>query len=45
MEVQQDFRDLLALFNAHKVDYVIVGAYALGRKKDIVDLEAIGEES
>jgi len=29
MEVQQDFRDLLALFNAHKVDYLIVGAYAL----------------
>jgi len=30
MEVQQDFRDLLALFNKHKVDYIIVGAYALG---------------
>ncbi len=29
MEVQQDFRDLLALFNAHKVDYTIVGAHAL----------------
>ncbi|OIP38605.1 hypothetical protein AUJ95_06620 [Candidatus Desantisbacteria bacterium CG2_30_40_21] len=29
MEVQSDFRDLLALFNAHKVDYMIVGAYAL----------------
>jgi len=30
MEVQQDFRDLLELFNKHKVDYLIVGAYALG---------------
>ena len=30
MEVQQDFKELLALFNMHKVDYVIVGAYALG---------------
>jgi hypothetical protein len=30
MEVQQDFRNLLALFNKHKVDYVLVGAYALG---------------
>ena len=30
MEVQQDFRDLLALFNEHKVEYIIVGAYALG---------------
>lgn len=29
MEVQQDFRDLLALFNKHEVDYMIVGAYAL----------------
>jgi hypothetical protein len=29
MEVQQDFKDLLALFNAHEVDYIIVGAYAL----------------
>ena len=30
MEVQQDFRDLLKLFNKHEVDYIIVGAYALG---------------
>ena len=30
MEVQQDFRDLLELFNKNKVDYIIVGAYALG---------------
>lgn len=29
MEVQQDFRELLALLNAHGVDYVIVGDYAL----------------
>jgi hypothetical protein len=29
MEVQQDFKDLLALFNKHEVDYIIVGAYAL----------------
>jgi hypothetical protein len=29
MEVQPDFRGLLALLNAHKVDYMIVGAYAL----------------
>ena len=29
MEVQPDFRDLLALFNAHRVDYMIVGGYAL----------------
>ncbi len=30
MEVQQDFRDLLALFNKHNVEFIIVGAYAMG---------------
>ncbi|MBW2644977.1 MAG: nucleotidyltransferase [Deltaproteobacteria bacterium] len=29
MEVQPDFKDLLALLNAHKVEYIIVGGYAL----------------
>jgi hypothetical protein len=29
MEVQKDFRDLFELLNAHKVEYMIVGAYAL----------------
>ena len=29
MAVQPDFKDLLVLFNANKVDYIIVGAYAL----------------
>jgi hypothetical protein len=29
MEAQKDFRELLELFNGHKVEYVIVGAYAL----------------
>jgi len=29
MEVQKDFRDLLELLNAHKVEYLVVGAYAL----------------
>lgn len=29
MEVQKDFKELLELFNGHKVDYMIVGAYAL----------------
>jgi hypothetical protein len=29
MEVQQDFKELLELFNAHKVKYLIVGSYAL----------------
>ncbi len=29
MEISRDFKELLELLNAHKVDYVIVGAYAL----------------
>jgi hypothetical protein len=29
MEVQKDFRDLLELLNVHKVEYMIVDAYAL----------------
>jgi hypothetical protein len=29
MEANPDFKDLLKLFNAHKVEYIIVGAYAL----------------
>ena len=29
MEAQPDFRELLALFNAHRVEHMIVGAYAL----------------
>jgi hypothetical protein len=29
MEVQTDFKELLKLFNEHKVEYIIVGAYAL----------------
>jgi len=30
MEIYPDFRDLLTLFNAHRVEYVIVGGYAVG---------------
>ncbi len=29
MEVQNDFKELLELFNEHKVEYMIVGSYAL----------------
>ena len=29
MELQPDFKELLVLLNAHKVDYLIVGGYAL----------------
>ena len=30
MEMQEDFKELLALFDKHKVEYIIVGAFALG---------------
>jgi hypothetical protein len=29
MEAQRDFEELLKLFNEHKIEYIIVGAYAL----------------
>lgn len=29
MEIQQDFKELLELLNAHEVEFIIVGAYAL----------------
>ena len=29
MEIQPNFKDLLELLNSHKVNYIIVGAYAL----------------
>lgn len=29
MEIQPDFRDLLKLFSDHKVEFIVVGAYAL----------------
>ena len=29
MEIQRDFKELLALFNTHNVDYLIIRAHAL----------------
>lgn len=29
MEIQQDFKDLLTLFNGHQVEYMVIGGYAL----------------
>jgi len=42
MEVQPDFRELLALFNA--LEEFIANKNAVGRKKDLADLEALGEQ-
>lgn len=44
MEVQPDFRELLALFYAHEVEYIIVGAYALafhGAPRFTADLDIL----
>jgi hypothetical protein len=48
MEVQPDFRDLLASFNAHRVEYVVVGGYALafhGAPRFTGDLDILVESS
>src|SRR3970282_1292044 len=29
MRIQQDFKELLTLLNSHRVEYILVGAYAL----------------
>jgi len=29
MEIQKDFKELLELLNAHEVEYLVVGGYAL----------------
>jgi hypothetical protein len=44
MEAQKDFKELLELFNGHKVEQYITNKRATGRKKDLADLEALGEE-
>ncbi len=46
MEIQQDFKELLKLLNAHNVEYVIVGAYALAfhgvpRKDELISNKKI----
>jgi hypothetical protein len=35
--VSPDFRDLLSAFNAHRVDYLVVGAHALAAHVADVD--------
>ena len=49
MEVQQDFKELLELLNAHEVKYVIVGGYALAfhgapRFTGDLDVFVLGED-
>jgi hypothetical protein len=52
--MNSDFRDLLRLFNAHKVRYLVVGGYAVrkdlvankraqGRPQDLVDVNSLIE--
>ena len=44
MEIQKDFKELLELFNAHKVEYLITNKRSLVRKKDLADLEALDQD-
>jgi hypothetical protein len=44
MEIRADFKELLELFNKHKVEYVIANKEAIGRKKYAADIEAVGGE-
>jgi hypothetical protein len=44
MEIHKDFKELLELFGAHKVEYFIANKRALGRKRDLADLEALGQD-
>jgi len=48
MEAQKDFKELLALFNAHNVNYLVVGAYALafhGAPRNTGDIDILVEPS
>jgi hypothetical protein len=42
MEIRSDFKELLELFNRHKVEYLIANKRAMGRAKDAADIEALG---
>ncbi len=43
MEAQSDFKELLALFNAHQVEYMIVGAGSATPKTFLPSFRAKGE--
>jgi hypothetical protein len=45
-QLQADFKDFLSLLDAHRVEYLLIGGYAVGyhdypagRNKDLDDLE------
>lgn len=42
--LSKDFKEFVALLNAHEVEYLLVGGYAMalhGRPRDIDDLEQL----
>ncbi len=43
MEIQKDFKELVELFNAHKLECLITDKRSLGRKKDLADLEGLDQ--
>jgi hypothetical protein len=47
MEIRNDFKESLELFNEHKVEYLIVGGYTFvfhGPPRVAADIEALGGE-
>ena len=44
MELYQDFKELLELFNAHRVEYLIIGVptHYLGRREFVANKRAAG---
>lgn len=38
MEFNTDFRDMLLAFSAAKVDYLVVGAYAVAAHRGVISL-------
>ncbi len=42
--MNSDFRDLLRLFNAHKVRYLVIGGYAVMKYTEPPDMKDDGSE-
>ena len=41
MDIPNDFKELLELFNKHKVEYLIANKRATGRAREATDIEAL----
>lgn len=44
MEINKDFREFIELLNEHKVEYLVIGGYAInlsGYPRDLADAEQL----